>query len=140
MTRVPLLALLGIGMTFSLSAVQPLPTFAQDSTPAADCVTTTPDENKAMVEAWFAALSSGSGEGVGELAAEDIVYHDPSPDAETQEGGAEEWADDRQADYPDMQVTVEQMLAEGDMVASMQRYTGTQSGDVEDEMACQLPA
>lgn len=134
MSRVSLMALLGIGMTFSLSAVQPLTAFAQDATPDAECVTTTPEENKALVEAWFAALSSGSGEGIGDLAAEDIVYHDPSPNAETQEGGAEEWADERQADYPDINVTVEQMVAEGDWVASMQRYTGTQQGDVEDDM------
>jgi predicted ester cyclase len=36
-------------------------------------------------------------------------------------------------DYPDLEVTVEQVIAEGDMVASYQRYTGTQQGDVEDE-------
>ena len=133
MTRVPLLALLGFGMTFSLAAVQPLTTFAQDATPGADCVATTPEENKAMVEAWFAALSSGTGEGIGELAAEDIVYHDPAPEEDTQSGGAEEWADTRQTDFPDLNVTVEQMVAEGDWVASMQRYTGTQEGDSEDE-------
>lgn len=133
MSRVPLLALLGIGMTFSLSAVQPLAALAQDATPDAECVTTTPEENKAAVEAWFAALGSGSAEGIADLVSENITYHDPSPDAETQEGGAEEWADSRQTDFPDMTVTVEQMVAEGDWVASMQRYSGTQEADTEDE-------
>ncbi len=136
MTRVPLLALLGIGMTFSMTAVQPLATLAQDATPEAECVTTTPEENKSTVEAWFAALSSGAPEGLADLAAEDIVYHDPSPDGEMQTGdeSAEQWADTRQADFPDLNVTVEQMVAEGDWVASMQRYTGTQEDDSEDGM------
>jgi steroid delta-isomerase-like uncharacterized protein len=101
--------------------------------PAADCPATTPEENKALVERWFAALSGGASEDVANLAAADIVYHDPSPREESQTGGTEEWASDRGQDYPDLEVTVEQVIAEGDMVASYQRYTGTQQGDVEDE-------
>ena len=68
-----------------------------------------------------------------DLAAADIVYHDPAPREASQTGGTEDWASDREQDYPDLQVTVEQVIAEGDMVASYQRYTGTQHGDVEDE-------
>jgi steroid delta-isomerase-like uncharacterized protein len=106
---------------------------AQEVTPAADCPATTPEENKELVQRWFAALSGGTSDDVAGLAATDIVYHDPAPQEESQTGGTEEWASDRTQDYPDLQVTIEQVIAEGDMVASYQRYTGTQQGDVEDE-------
>ena len=78
-------------------------------------------------------MSGGTSDDVVDLAAADIVYHDPSPREEAQTGGTEEWASDWEQDYPDLQITVEQVIAEDDMVASYQRYTGTQQGDVEDE-------
>ena len=126
--------LLGAARAIALiSPLLPDRGMAQDATLAADCPATTSEENKALVERWFAALSSGASDDVAALAAADIVYHDPSPREEAQTGGTEGWARDREQDYPDLQVTVEQVIAEGDMVASYQRYTGTQQGDVEDE-------
>src|SRR5829696_10312636 len=134
MSRVQASALLGVALGIVLFVpVLPARAVAQEATPAADCPATTPEENKALVERWFAALSGGASEDVANLAAVDIVYHDPSPREESQTGGTEEWASDREQDYPDLLVTVEQVIAEGDMVASYQRYTGTQEGDVEDE-------
>jgi steroid delta-isomerase-like uncharacterized protein len=134
MSRVQSSALLGVALAIALFIpLLPVRGVAQEATPAADCPATTPEENKALVERWFAALSGGASEDVANLAAADIVYHDPSPREESQTGGSEEWASDRGQDYPDLEVTVEQMIAEGDMVASYQRYTGTQQGDVEDE-------
>jgi steroid delta-isomerase-like uncharacterized protein len=134
MSRVQSSALLGVALAIALFVpLLPARGVAQEATPAADCPATTPEENKALVERWFAALSGGASEDVANLAAADIVYHDPSPREESQTGGTEEWASDRGQDYPDLEVTVEQVIAEGDMVASYQRYTGTQQGDVEDE-------
>jgi steroid delta-isomerase-like uncharacterized protein len=134
MSRVQSSALLGVALAIALFVpLLPARGVAQEATPAADCPATTPEENKALVERWFAALSGGASEDVANLAAADIVYHDPSPREESQTGGTEEWASDRGQDYPDLEVTVEQMIADGDMVASYQRYTGTQQGDVEDE-------
>ena len=133
MSRVQASALLGVALAIALfGPLLPARGVAQEATPA-DCPATTPEENKALVDRWFAALSGGTSDDVAELAAADIVYHDPSPREESQTGGTEEWASDRVQDYPDLQVTVEQLIAEGDMVASYQRYTGTQQGDVEDE-------
>ena len=134
MSRVQSSALLGVALAIALFIpLLPARGVAQEATPAADCPATTPEENNALVERWFAALSGGASEDVANLAAADIVYHDPSPREESQTGGTEEWASDRGQDYPDLEVTVEQVIAEGDMVASYQRYTGTQQGDVEDE-------
>lgn len=134
MSRVQASMLLGAALAIALiNPLLPARGMAQDATPAADCPATTSEENKALVERWFAALSSGASDDVAALAAADIVFHDPSPREEAQTGGTEGWARDREQDYPDLQVTVEQVIAEGDMVASYQRYAGTQQGDVEDE-------
>ena len=134
MSRVQAFALLGIALANALFVpLLPARGVAQEATPAADCPATTTEENKALVDRWFAALFGGTSDDVAELAAADIVYHDPSPREESQTGGTEDWASDREQDYPDLQVAVEQVIAEGDMVASYQHYTGTQQGDVEDE-------
>jgi len=134
MSRVQASGLIGVALAVALFGPSlPVRGVAQEATPAADCPVTTPEENKALVDRWFEALSGGTSDDVADLAAADIVYHDPSPREEPQTGGTEEWASDREQDYPDLQVTVEHVIAEGDMVASYQRFTGTQQGDVEDE-------
>jgi hypothetical protein len=134
MSRVHASVQIGVALaTVLLLLLSPARGVAQEATPAADCPATTPEENKELVHRWFTALSGGTGDDVAELAAADIVYHDPSPRDASQTGSTEEWASDRAQDYPDLQVTVEQVIAEGDMVASYQRYTGTQQGDIEDE-------
>jgi steroid delta-isomerase-like uncharacterized protein len=134
MSRVQASALISLALAIALFvSLQQVRGMAQEATPAADCPATTPEENKELGQRWFAALSGGASEDMAGLAAADIIYHDPSPREEAQTGGTEEWASDREQDYPDLQVTVEQLIAEGDMVASYQRSMGTQQGDVEDE-------
>jgi steroid delta-isomerase-like uncharacterized protein len=133
-SRVQASALIGVALAIALFVPSsPARGVAQEATPVADCPATTPEENKELVQRWFAALSGGTSDDVAGLAAADIVYHDPAPQEESQTGGTEDWASDREQDYPDLQVTLEQAIAEGDMVASYQRYAGTQQGDVEDE-------
>jgi steroid delta-isomerase-like uncharacterized protein len=127
------LAVLG-ALTFGLLVPMPLARVAaQEATPAAECPATTPEENKALVTQWFDALGSGNADAVAALAADDIIYHDASPEVAAETGGTEDWADSRQADYPDLTVTVDRVIAEGDLVASAQHYTGTQEGDSEDQ-------
>ena len=134
MYRALVFALIGVALTHCLVVpFQPARAVAQEATPTADCPVTTPEENKDLVRRWFEALSGGTGEDVAAVAADDIIYHDSSPREEAQTGGTEEWASERKQDYPDLNVTIEHVIAEGDMVASYQRYTGTQEGDVEDE-------
>jgi steroid delta-isomerase-like uncharacterized protein len=134
MVRVPVFVLIVALVIGVLTPGQSSPGAAQEATPTTDCPATTPDENKELVRRWFAALSGDAGEDFVAIAAADIVYHDPSPEEPAQTGGTEDWAGDRGQDYPDLNVAVEQMIAESDLVASYQRYTGTQEGDVEDEL------
>jgi ketosteroid isomerase-like protein len=120
-------------------AAPPVHGMVQEATPAVACRTTTPEENKELVRRWFAALSTGTGADLAALAAADVIYHDPSPQEAAQTGGADAWASNRQQDYPDLTVTVEQVIAEGDMVASYQRYTGTKATS-KTRRACRAPA
>jgi len=129
-SRLAVLGALTFGLLVPMSLVR---VAAQEATPAAECPATTPEENKALVTQWFDALGSGNAEGVAALAADDILYHDAAPEQPEQTGGAGDWADTRQADYPDLTVTVDRLIAEGDLVASAQHYTGTQEGDTEDQ-------
>ena len=133
--RIPVFLPIGIVVLLLMSGwFAPVRAALQDATPAGDCPATTPEENEELVRRWFDALSGGNPEDLAAVAAEDLVYHDPSPEEAAQTGGTEEWADERQQDYPDLDVTVEQIIAEGDQVASYQRFTGTQQGDIEDEL------
>lgn len=132
MTRLKVRALVGVASTLGLFGSLPVVhTVAQEGTPAT-CAETTPEENEQIVQSWFEALNGGSPQDVAAVAAENLVYHDPSPAEEAQTGGTAEWAGDRQLDFPDLTVTVEKMVAEGDTVASMQRYTGTQAANNEE--------
>src|SRR4051794_29634801 len=107
LTRNGRMVMLG-ALTFGLLAPVPLARVAaQEATPMAECPVTTPEENKALVTQWFDALGSGNAEGVAALAADDIVYHDASPQEPEQTGGAGDWANSREADYPDLTVTVD---------------------------------
>ena len=56
MSRVQSSALLGVALAIALFVpLLPARGVAQEATPAADCPATTPEENKALVERWFAA-------------------------------------------------------------------------------------
>ena len=90
------MSVLGLGalMLGSLAAGV-APVTAQDATPAMEeCAATTPEENKALVNEFFAAVDGGD---VSALVAEDLVYHDPSGEGPGDDE-AQEWADERQED------------------------------------------
>ena len=124
------MSVLGLGalMLGSLAAGV-APVTAQDATPAMEeCAATTPEENKALVNEFFAAVDGGDVSG---LVAEDLVYHDPSGEGPGDDE-AQEWADERQEDFPDVALTVDLQVAEGDMVASYLTWTGTHQDDDEE--------
>ncbi|MDQ2653651.1 MAG: ester cyclase, partial [Chloroflexota bacterium] len=123
------IALIVAGLLLAPSALA-APTFAQDATPSAECATTTEEENKEVVRAFFAAAAGGDGAGIADALAPDHVYHELSTDVPmtTPEGGAEaasEWANERKEAITDLSVTVDPIIADGDQVASMMHWSGT---------------
>lgn len=117
-------ALIVAGLLLTPSALAS-PVFAQDATPAATCATTTEDQNKELVLAFFDAAKSGDEAAFGELLTPDHVYHELSVDVPlvTPESGAEaaaDWANERN----DATATVDPILADGDLVSTWMTWTG----------------
>jgi predicted ester cyclase len=92
---------------------------------------------KAVVEQWFAAFNTGDVEVYGEIHAQDCRNHAPAPfdtspwPIEGKLFGPEEIAATvtwLRANQPDLQVTIEHLLAEGDQVVAWIRSTGTPTG------------
>src|SRR3954447_5690446 len=105
---------------------------AQDATPAAECVTSTPEENKALLGEFEQALFSG-GDVSGYLSP-NFVFHDASGEVEDDPGNEDTtaWANSRREDYPDETFTVDMVAAEGDIVAAYLSWSGTRQDDEEE--------
>ena len=103
-------------------------TAAQEATPAgAACPTTTVDENKALVRRVYEALSANDEAALAALMAADVEYYTPSMGERT--GSPEGFFQGQRANFPEASVTVDQLLAEGDMVAAYTSWSGTFQGD-----------
>ena len=86
-------------------------------------------ENKAMVRRVFeAAINAGDYAVLDELLAADYVNHDMPAPAPGAEGFKQVIAQFRAA-FPDMTVTIEAEFADGDLVGTRGRFTGTHKGD-----------
>ena len=122
------LALIVAGLLLAPSALA-VPTRAQDATPSATCITSTAEENKDLVRAFFTAATTGDGAAFGDILTPDHVYHELSVDVPmtTPVSGAEgasDWADDRQNAITDLQVTLDPIMADGDMVSALLTWSG----------------
>ena len=110
-----------------------LPAAAQDATPAADCPATTPEENKALVRRYFEAHNERNPAAVAELLSDDFVRNNVAFPQQDQPSGAaddvarvEEWL----ATFPDLQISIEELIAEGDIVMTYVVWRGTQDGPI----------
>jgi len=103
---------------------------AQESTPAADgCPTTSMEENKALIERYWAEVWTAGGDAaVPELLAEDEIHHwgvgddTVGVEAFTEKLGAFLTA------FPDVAIGVDQLVAEGDLVVSRWTARATHQG------------
>ena len=103
-------------------------TAAQEATPAgAECPTTSVDENKALVSQLYEALGANDEAATAALMAEDLEYYTPSKGE--REGSPEGFFQGQRANFPEATVTVDQLMAEGDMVAAYTSWAGSFQGD-----------
>jgi predicted ester cyclase len=103
-------------------------TAAQEATPAgAECPTTTVDENKGLVGQLYEAIGANDEAAMAALMAADLEYYTPSKGE--REGSPEGFFQGQRANFPEATVTVDQLVAEGDMVAAYTSWTGTFQGD-----------
>ncbi len=99
------------------------------STPAAECPATTAEENTDIVHRWYDEVrSQGNYDAIAELLAESHLSDrtlETSVGPESREANIRLWRDA----FPDMAFTVEQILAEGEIVAARWTATGTHEGE-----------
>jgi steroid delta-isomerase-like uncharacterized protein len=91
------------------------------------------EENKAIVRQQEEELfTQGNLDATDEVYAPDYVGHDPSNSEEVRglEAAKRAASDYRQA-FPDLRVTVEDLIAEGDRVAARLRFRGTHLGELD---------
>jgi predicted ester cyclase len=129
MRRTVLPVLVIVAALFGARALDRQPaTAAQEATPAgAECPTTTVDENKALISQLYEALGANDEAAMAALMAADLEYYTPSKGE--REGSPEGFFHGQRANFPEATVTVDQLMAEGEMVAAYTSWTGTFQGD-----------
>src|SRR5213593_4732614 len=89
------------------------------------------EQNKAIVRRLFEEPWKGNLDVVDELTASDYVGHDPAnPEPLRGPEGVKEFISTYRAAFPDSRITVEQQLAEGDLVATRWSGRGTHEGEL----------
>lgn len=131
--RIAWLLAVSLGLVISLSHVAPSPSGAQEATPAEsgmDCPSTTPEENTALIERYWAEVWTAGGEEATEnLLAEDEVHHwGVGGDTVGPEAFNVRLTTFLTA-FPDFAIVPDEIVAQGDMVASHWTATGTHEGE-----------
>jgi steroid delta-isomerase-like uncharacterized protein len=87
------------------------------------------NENKALVVRWFEEVwNEGRAEAIDELLAPNAIVHGLRPDAQSADQFKQFYASFRQA-FPDISIAVDDMVAEGDIVAARFSARGTHRAD-----------
>jgi len=91
------------------------------------------EENKAIVRRQEEELfTQGNLDAADEIFAPNYVGHDPSnPEDIRGLEAAKQAASDYRKAFPDLQVIIEELIAEGDKVAARVRFRGTHQGELE---------
>ena len=88
------------------------------------------EQNKAVIRRWIEALNAGNLDVADEIYAPDFVMHDPgNPDRLPGPEGTKQGFAAFLAAFPDLHVTIEDIIAEGDKVVWRVSLTGTHKGE-----------
>ncbi|MBA2519635.1 MAG: ester cyclase [Chloroflexia bacterium] len=96
-------------------------TRAQEATP---CPSPTPDELRAIAGAYFAAFNAGDAEALGQLLAPTYTHQGALVSEQDRELHQERLRQNRAA-FPDGHYALDQIIAQGDLVAIRHVFTGT---------------
>ncbi len=89
------------------------------------------EENKAIVRRFWGIWEEGNIDLFGELLAADHINHNPAtPDQPTGAEGARQVVSMFRSAMPDLKVVIEDMIAEGDQVATRYTLEGTHEGEL----------
>jgi steroid delta-isomerase-like uncharacterized protein len=88
------------------------------------------EENKALARrSWEEIVNQQNLDAIDELYAPDFVWHEPEGDIRGSEQ-AKQFVTTYLSAFPDLNVTVEDVIAEGDKVVSRVRFRGTHQGEL----------
>jgi steroid delta-isomerase-like uncharacterized protein len=89
------------------------------------------ESNKAIAREEFDVWSSGELKRLDPLVATDVVHHDPyDPNASDGLDGLKRTIETNRRAFPDLEITVEDQIAEGDKVATRWTATMTHAGEL----------
>ncbi len=109
----------------------------QGATPGASppgCPTTTPDQNQDLVRRYWDEVYNGrQPERADAFLTDDFVRHNPGRPQRNEPGNADDVRRAREnlTDFPDLRITIEDLVAAGDRVVVRLTWTGTQQAPLE---------
>jgi steroid delta-isomerase-like uncharacterized protein len=87
-------------------------------------------DNKELAKRWYTeVMSEGNEQAIDELCAAEFVDHDPLPGTGPDRDGIHEFVKQVRSAFPDLEMTVDDILSEGDRLAVRSTMRGTQEGD-----------
>ena len=86
------------------------------------------EEHKAAYRRIIAAVAAGDRHALDAVVAGDVVDHNPIPEQVPGLAGIKQWMAPVRQSFPDLQGAIEQVVAEGDLVAGRVTWQGTQLG------------
>jgi steroid delta-isomerase-like uncharacterized protein len=85
---------------------------------------------KQLAQRWFAeVMNEGNEDVIDELCAENFVDHDPLPGTGPDREGIHDFVKLIRSAFPDLETTVDDIIAEGDRIAVRSTFRGTHQGD-----------
>jgi steroid delta-isomerase-like uncharacterized protein len=87
------------------------------------------EQNKAVVRRAYEAMGQGDFGTLEELMADDLIEHEEFPGLEPSKEGVLQFFRMMRAAFPDLSMTAEDMVAEGNMVCVRGTMSGTHSGE-----------
>lgn len=86
-------------------------------------------DHAATTRRLYELIDAGDIDGFGELLADDFVEHEELPGVAPSKDGVKTFFRGQIAAFPDLRMTVEDLITDGAKVVARVRYTGTQHGE-----------
>jgi steroid delta-isomerase-like uncharacterized protein len=87
------------------------------------------EESKAIARRGYEAINQNTLDALDEIVASDMTDHDPAPGQGPGLEGVKQWFSEMHTAFPDFQMNVEDMIAEGDKVVNRVSMSGTHEGE-----------
>jgi steroid delta-isomerase-like uncharacterized protein len=85
---------------------------------------------KELAQRWFAeVMNRGDEDVIDEICAPNFVDHDPLPGTGPDRDGIHQFVKQVRSAFPDLETTVDDIVAEGDEIAVRSTFRGTHEGD-----------